>query len=211
MLTHKYLLNWTDWPCVWKPSATLASLSHSPWLSSCLPGVLLFNLLFSCQYLTWKWSSLFYARPSSLLPGPIFFGALSCSNYCLHADVSQIHICSLILLLRFRLTCSTLWNWMSHMHSESICPKFISSSCLLPFQSYFFCLFSQIMMHWSKNLPKRENWKLFWLLSLPNFLPSAIYQACRAHTWNLSTSLLSHSLHAIVQATLHLPWGQSIC
>lgn len=136
-LTHKHLLNWTDWPCVWKPSVTLASLSHSPWLSSCLPGVLLFNLLFSCQYLTWKWSSLFHARPSSLLPGPIFFGALSYSNYYLHADVSQILICSLILLLRFRLTCSTLWNWMSHMHSESICPKFISSSCLLPFQSYF--------------------------------------------------------------------------
>lgn len=100
---------------------------------------------------------------------------------------------------------------ISHMQSKSICPNFISFLYLRAFQGYFSCLFAQITTPWSKHLPKLENWELFWLLSFIYFLHSAMYQPCRAHTWNFPTSFLPYSLHPRVQATFHLPWGMASC
>ena len=48
-------------------------------------------------------------------------------------------------------------------------------------------------------------------LSFIYFLHSAMYQPCWTHTWNLPTSFLPYSLHPIVQATCHLPWGITPC
>lgn len=166
VLTNKYLLNGMDLPFFWKPAVTLAPLIPYAFSGSS------FSIFFS---------------PASQSPMKAFFivcflglllfsppvGTFSYSNYHLHADVSQIcAICIPVSLLRVKFTWSTpagiqclictqnqSFQNLIHLRSSGHI-----QNCLL------LCLFSQLIIPWSKKVPKPENWELFWL-SLSSLLP----------------------------------------